>query len=563
MAVDPLGNELDPTAVVVRDRNAGAPRGRLVDAVRLVVEQVLALVGFARARVGQRILPDPAPAVGGSGGAIPRGLVLRPALLGFAALVAIVVGDSLPSSPFKFEMPGAWFFGTPSSGGASGWGVYFVLVAVYGGLLLLMRVWWGMVRLYTRCPGASMRSMWWTFALWAIPMLVVAPLFSRDVYSYAAQGEMVSRHLNPYLNGPFQLGNNSYTAPVDPLWGNAPAPYGPLFLQMAGFFAQVSFHHELVTVVLLRLSALAGVVLIAVCVPRLARHYKRDSAQLFTLMVLNPVVILHLIGGAHNDALMLGLLVAGITLAKEKRPVVAVVLCTLATAIKAPAALGVVYVGWTWLGAQASLRERVRPMVTAGLMSLGLLEFLSIESGLGWGWVFNLGTPGVVKSWLAPTTELGFIGTDVAHFFHVAISMNTMVSATRAVGLLGAAAVGAWLLWNSDRVGTLKAMGVTLLAVVLLGPVDQPWYLSWGLVLLAPVAVGRLRSVVIGLSIFTAFLELPGATQLLADLVHGDPLSIALTLLWLLVILTVPLAAWEQHRSDVARLGHPVPVEAS
>ena len=202
-------------------------------------------------------------------------------------------------------------------------------------------------------------------------------------------------------------------------------------------------------------------------------------------------------------------------------------------------------------------------MVTAGLMSLGLLEFLSIESGLGWGWVFNLGTPGVVKSWLAPTTELGFIGTDVAHFFHVAISMNTMVSATRAVGLLGAVAVGAWLLWNSDRVGTLKAMGVTLLAVVLLGPVDQPWYLSWGLVLLAPVAVGRLRSVVIGLSIFTAFLELPGATQLLADLVHGDPLSIALTLLWLLVILTVPLAAWEQHRSDVARLGHPVPVEAS
>ena len=335
MAVDPLGNELDPTAVVVRDRNAGAPRGRLVDAVRLVVEQVLALVGFARARVGQRILPDPAPAVGGSGGAIPRGLVLRPALLGFAALVAIVVGDSLPSSPFKFEMPGAWFFGTPSSGGASGWGVYFVLVAVYGGLLLLMRVWWGMVRLYTRCPGASMRSMWWTFALWALPMLVVAPLFSRDVYSYAAQGEMVSRHLNPYLNGPFQLGNNSYTAPVDPLWGNAPAPYGPLFLQMAGFFAQVSFHHELVTVVLLRLSALAGVVLIAVCVPRLARHYKRDSAQLFTLMVLNPVVVLHLIGGAHNDALMLGLLVAGITFAKEKRPVVAVLLCTLATAIKA------------------------------------------------------------------------------------------------------------------------------------------------------------------------------------------------------------------------------------
>ncbi len=398
-----------------------------------------------------------------------------------------------------------------------------------------------------------MRSMWWAFALWALPMLVVAPLFSRDVYSYAAQGEMVSRHLNPYLNGPFQLGNNSYTAPVDPLWGNAPAPYGPLFLQMAGLFAQISMHNELVTVVLLRLSALAGVVLIGLCVPRLARLYHRDGAQLFTFMVLNPVVILHLIGGAHNDALMLGLLVAGITMAKERRPVVAVLLCTLATAIKAPAALGVVYVGWTWLGAQASVRERIRPMVTAGLMSLGLMGFFSIESGLGWGWVFNLGTPGAVKSWLAPTTELGFIGTDVAHFFHAGISMNTMVSGTRAIGLLGAVVIGAWLLWNSDRVGTLRALGITLLVFVLLGPVDQPWYLSWGLVLLAPVAVGRLRTLVIGLSIFTAFLELPGATQLLGDLVHGDPLSIALAMLWLLVVLTVPLAAWE-NRPDVARV---------
>ena len=151
-------------------------------------------------------------------------------------------------------------------------------------------------------------------------MLVIAPLFSRDVYSYAAQGEMVSHHMNPYLYGPFELGNNAYTAPVDPLWGNAPAPYGPMFLQIDGFFARITFHNELATIVLLRLLALVGVLLIAACVPRLARLYHRDGAELFTLMVLNPVTIFHLIGGAHNDALMLGLLVAGLTMAKEKRP---------------------------------------------------------------------------------------------------------------------------------------------------------------------------------------------------------------------------------------------------
>ena len=211
----------------------------------------------------------------------------------------------------------------------------------------------------------------------ALPVLVIAPLFSRDAYSYAAQGEMVSHHMNPYLYGPFELGNNSYTAPVDPLWGNAPAPYGPMFLQVDGFVARLTFHNELATIVLLRLLALVGVVLIAVCVPRLARLYHRDGAELFTLMVLNPVTIFHLIGGAHNDALMLGLLVAGLTLAKERRPIWGIVLCALATAVKAPAALGVVYIGWSWLGHRVPVRDRIRPLVTAGLIGVGILEFFS------------------------------------------------------------------------------------------------------------------------------------------------------------------------------------------
>ncbi len=317
----------------------------------------------------------------------PRGLVLRPALLGFVAMVAIAIGTSLPSSPFKLEMPGAWFFGVPHTDTPSTWAVFFTLAAVYGGLLLLMRVWWGMSRLYARCPGVPIKRMMWVFALWAMPMLVIAPLFSRDVYSYAAQGEMVSHHMSPYLYGPAQLGNNSYTAPVDPLWANAPAPYGPLFLQIDGLFARITFHNDLATIVLLRLLALVGVLLIARCVPKLARLYHRDGAELFTLMVLNPVTLLHLIGGAHNDALMLGLLLSGLVAAKEKRPIVAVVLCALATAIKAPAAFGIVYVGWTWLGSQASVRDRIRPVVTAGLLgSRGSGPLLLCQrAGLGLG----------------------------------------------------------------------------------------------------------------------------------------------------------------------------------
>ena len=538
--------ETDRTAAVVPEDSllVGAPTAAARS--RSLVSSVLAHLDSLRDRLAgsaDAYEPDPAP----SEATGTQGLVLRPALLGFVAILAVAIGASMPSSPFKLEMPGVWFFGVPSTAAPSRWGVYFSLAAVYGGLLLFMRVWWGMLRLYRSRRGVPVRTMLGVFTLWSLPILVIAPLFSRDAYSYAAQGEMVSHHMNPYLYGPFELGNNAYTAPVDPLWGNSPAPYGPMFLQLDGFFARITFHNELATIVLLRLLALVGVLLIAACVPRLARLYHRDGAELFTLMVLNPVTIFHLIGGGHNDALMLGLLVAGLTMAKEKRPIVGIVLCALATAVKAPAALGIVYIGWSWLGTGVPVKERVRPVVTAGLIGLGVLGFFSYVSGLGWGWVSILGTPGVVRSWASPTTGVAFVVTGIAHVAHIGVGVGGVLSVSRFLGMVVALASGAWLLLNSDRIGTLKALGITLLLFVLLGPVVQPWYLSWGLILLAPVALGQLRSLIIGLSMVTAFIELPGGTQLVTTLFHGDPMLIVLTLLWLLAVLTVPLSSWDRR----------------
>src|ERR1035441_460361 len=85
-------------------------------------------------------------------------------------------------------------------------------------------------------------------------------------------------------------------------------------------------------------------------------------------------------------------------------------------------------------------------------------------------------------------------------------------------------------------------MGLTLLLVVALAPVVQPWYLTWGLVLLAPVAVGKTRTLVIGLSVVAAFIGLPGARLLVTDVFQADPLRLVVVLLVCLLILTVPFA---------------------
>jgi alpha-1,6-mannosyltransferase len=483
----------------------------------------------------------------------------RPAVIGFLALVSLAVGVSLTSSPFKLEMPGTWFFGVPSQQGETSTSfLLFGLVAVYGGLVLLGRVWYGLTRALSRRPGVPIKHLWFMLGLWLLPVLVIAPIFSRDVFSYAAQGEMVSHHINPYNYGPFTLGAGPYVNPVDSLWLNAPAPYGPLFLMVDGFFASVSLHHVLVTVILLRLLAVAGVALIAFCIPKLARAYGKDPGPVFLLTALNPVVILTLVGSAHNDAIMLGLLVAGITAAKCKHPVWGVVLCALAAAIKAPAGLGVLYIGWEWLGTGVPLRQRVRPVLTAGIITLAILALLSVISGLGWGWVANLETPGTVRSWLAPTTALGLGTGGLLHAIGWNVSTTGVLSAARVLGFVTAGAAGVYLLKVSDRIGGLKALAVTLLLFVVLGPIVQQWYLTWGLVLIAPVATGKWRSVIIAASVLGPFLGLPGGRVLLDQLLHSNPISFALGLLFCLGVLLVPLGHWSASwRSEPEELTEP------
>lgn len=66
--------------------------------------------------------------------------------------------------------------------------------------------------------------------------------------------------------------------------------------------------------------------------------------------VLNPLTLIHLVGGAHNDALMVGLLAAGLAAAIRRRPIVATLLVVTAALVKVPAGLGLVAVAaaWSW-----------------------------------------------------------------------------------------------------------------------------------------------------------------------------------------------------------------------
>ena len=70
-------------------------------------------------------------------------------------------------------------------------------------------------------------------AAWCLPLLLTAPLFSQDAYSYLAQGTLVHLGIDPYRHAPAVLANVGQAhvlGAVDPFWRHTTAPYGPLFL---------------------------------------------------------------------------------------------------------------------------------------------------------------------------------------------------------------------------------------------------------------------------------------------------------------------------------------------
>jgi hypothetical protein len=190
-----------------------SPR-ELIDRVQSRLWHLSAVVDGARLRFTPRLaLSERVEA--DNGGPDDWSFLRRPALLGFLAILSICVGASLTGSPFKSELAGTWFFGEPS---ASNPGDTFMLlpgvVAVYGGMILFIRVWFGLVQGLRQRPGAPIRALAGMLALWIVPLLMVAPLFSKDVFSYAAQGEMMSHHINPYMYGPSTIGSGQYVTGV-------------------------------------------------------------------------------------------------------------------------------------------------------------------------------------------------------------------------------------------------------------------------------------------------------------------------------------------------------------
>ncbi len=338
-------------------------------------------------------------------------------------------------------------------------------------------------------------SRWlrWTLALWCAPLLLAPPLFSGDVFSYLAQGEIAARGLDPHAVGPASgLGAASeVVARVGVHWRDTPSPYGPLFGVVERLVARLSAGDPVTGVLLHRLVGLAGLALVVRAVPRLAARTGASPRAALWLGVLNPLVLWHLVAGAHNDALMLGLVLAGTVAALGERVVLGIALISLAALVKLPALAALAVVGTVLArrgggGVGDLLRAGAGVVASFAVVAAAV----SLSSGLGFGWVRALGTAGRVESWLAPTNWFGFLTGGIGSLFGARITQE-MIAVGRVAGAALAVCGVAFVLLGQlrGRVDAVASLGLALGLVVVLGPVVQPWYVLWALV---PLAACRL-----------------------------------------------------------------------
>jgi hypothetical protein len=148
------------------------------------------------------------------------------------------------------------------------------------------------------------------------------------------------------------------------------------------------------------------------------------------------------------------------------------VLVTLAALVKVPALAGLAYLPLLAVG-------RVRAAVVVPVVAAVTAAAVSLATGLGWGWLGTLDTGRARLSLLSPLTGLG---TAVGALDAVLL-VGVVAAGVLCVVLLGLAVLG--------RLDPLLALGLTLLGVSVLLPVVQPWYLLWGVCVLAAVVGPR------------------------------------------------------------------------
>ncbi len=342
--------------------------------------------------------------------------------------------------------------------------------------------------------------------------VVVPPTESGDVWSYAMYGRMVANyHDNPYRHTPVEYRSDPIGRRVPAFWLHSRSVYGPLFTGVSAAGMGVAGGSPLLARLFFQGLAALAVALALWLVDRRTR----DPVAL-ALLGVNPVVVVSVVNGAHNDALVGLAVLGGALLVCARRPAWAGAAFAAAALVKVAAVLPLAAVAfWVWCRhgrrAAVALSAAAAGVGLTGLVVAGtssVLDALSdaqgrVNGGSIWAgprrWLIESGSsPGGGRT-------LSWVATALAVALTVALARRRGGTEGEAVFVVAGGAVVAYLL-----VGTYVL----------------PWYLAWGLPVLVVVWRWRIGWLVM---IQAAFVQLatarPPGTALADPLSVGSPIG--------------------------------------
>ncbi len=402
----------------------------------------------------------------------------RPVRRGFLGSALLFVGSLTPAylpqnSPWWDPMRALGLDNWPAKA--------FGTALVVAGVALLVEAW------FKLRPSLYHEVKHWPITLlWSLPLLLAPPIFSHDAYAYAAEGWLLRNGLNPYTNtisvlpGPF-------ADQAAWLWRYTTAMYPPLSLEMFHGLVILAGNNPYYSAMAMRIPALIGVGLIAYFLPRLATRMGADTQMTAWFSTINPLLIIDFVGGAHNDALMMGLVVLALWLAFNERFWWAAALVGVAACIKQPAILAfypVALIGHRWRSFRWRDSSRALARLALSLaVSVATFVAISLASGLGFGWTGAADVPGRVVT-LAPFTLVGAGLKYALEFFGQPVAGQLAMDALRYLGLGLTVLIIGWLALTIGRRKPVTFLSWSYLVFAFGGIALNSWYLTWGGLLL-------------------------------------------------------------------------------
>ncbi|MFZ0530794.1 MAG: polyprenol phosphomannose-dependent alpha 1,6 mannosyltransferase MptB [Propionicimonas sp.] len=410
--------------------------------------------------------------------------------VGFLGSLAVAWGSCHPEfSPSPDGWPSATITGIGTAAP-----IPFNRLLIVLGTAALTWAWWHVRPTRKRAPVHAGV----TLALWALPLLLVPPVLSPDAVLYADLGWTLQSGHNPYQVG-LATSGGPFAHLVDPLWAGSGVAYPPASLRLNQLVVALTGAHPYWSVVGMRLPVLLSVAAMAWLVPAIATLLGRPKRGAIWLGLLNPLLLLHFLGGGHNDAPMVALSLAAIWLvcrwpAWWASFLAGPALVALAMAFKQQGGLTVIAVAGLPVASALTSAPWGRRLWllgwrTALATAVTLVGFvaISLAGGLGFGWVEWLDLMGLAGT----PAPLALLSKGGALFWQAAGGSYTGFLIV--AGRIGTGILLAVLIWIgvrfADRPLSIVAWGS--LAIAVLGQALHPWYLPWSLALLGLIPLTR------------------------------------------------------------------------